>query len=230
MNYVLIGDIHSQAKNLERALWYVQKNIQDAKVIFLGDLFDSKNGYSDSYRVYELVREAELNLKATVLQSNHQDKLIRYLKGNRMELNNGLDKTISDFIRNSLSSDELFNWLIRQPYGIVFRDTFDVEFRCAHAYFSDAVHVPSYTDQYYVRALNRDHKHQFLYGLQDDKKNRIHWWDQNQESQNYIRAAGHYKIVQINYETKSIVLDSCCGDLSGVLSIYDVNSRKLHQF
>lgn len=230
MNYVLIGDIHSQAKNLESALSFIRKNIQNAKVIFLGDLFDSKNSYSDSYNVYELVREAEQNLNALVLQSNHQDKLIRYLKSNNIELNNGLDKTVSDLTNHSVSLDELFSWLIRQSFGIVFRDNLGCEFRCAHAYFSDDVNVFEYDEIYRIQALKRTQKHQFLYGLQDDKRNRIQWWERKNVRQSFVRVAGHYKTVSLNLENNSLVLDSCCGDANGVLSIYDVNSRQIHQF
>jgi hypothetical protein len=230
MNYVLIGDIHSQAKNLESALSFIRKNIEDARVIFLGDLFDTKNSYSDSHNVYELVREAEDDLNAIVLQSNHQDKLIRHLKGNNIELNNGLDKTISDLSNHSVSFDDLFRWLIRQPFGVAFRDHLNCEFRCAHAYFNEAVNIFDYKEIYQVYTLNREHKHQFLYGLQDEKRNRINWWERKNSQQSFIRVAGHYKTIYVNFRNKSLVLDSCCGDADGVLSIYDVNARKIHQF
>lgn len=230
MNYVLIGDIHSQAKNLESALSFIRKNIENARVIFLGDLFDTKNSYSESHYVYELVREAEKNLNAIVLQSNHQDKLIRHLKGSNIELNNGLDKTISDLSNHSVSFDDLFEWLIRQPFGVVFRDKLNCEYRCAHAYFNKEVTVFDYEEIYKVYALNREYKHQFLYGLQDEKRNRINWWERTNSQQSFIRVAGHYKTVYVNFRNKSLVLDSCCGDADGVLSIYDVNSRKIYQF
>lgn len=230
MNYVLIGDVHSQAKNLESALSFIRKNIKDSKVIFLGDLFDTKNSYSDSHHVYELVREAENDLNAIILQSNHQDKLIRHLKGNNIDLNNGLDKTISDLSNHSVSFEELFSWLIHQPFGVAFKDKFDCEFRCAHAYFNEEVNVSDYKEIHKVWALNRVHKHQFLYGIQDEKRNRINWWDRKVSHQSFIRVAGHYKTIYVNFRNKSIVLDSCCGDSNGVLSIYDVNSRKIHQF
>lgn len=229
MNYVLIGDVHSQAKNLKAALKFIQKEIKNSRVVFLGDLFDSKNSYSDSFGVYDLVKEAELNLNAIVLQSNHQDKLIRYLRGNQILLNNGLDTTISE-LSNHISLDDLYDWLIRQPFGIVFKDIYDVEFRCAHAYFSDEIKVPQYEEEYFIRAIKKDHKHQFLYGTQDLKRNRIEWWTQNNQEQSFIRVAGHYRNLTIDLNNKSIVLDSCCGDANGKLSIYDVNSRQLHQF
>lgn len=230
MNYVLIGDIHSQANQLNDALLYIRENIQNARVVFLGDIFDSKHNYSDSYSVYKLIREAEKEFNAITIQSNHQDKLIRYFKGNKIELNNGLDKTVQDLIQHDVSSDEMYNWLIRQSFGVVFRDRFGLEFRCAHAYFSSGVKLLDYNDYHLVRTLSLQHKHEFLYGLQDSKKKRVNWWEEDNSHNNFVRVAGHYKTVYLNLENKSLVLDSCCGDVDGLLSIYDVNSRQLHQF
>jgi len=229
MNYVLIGDIHSQAKNLENALSFIRKNISNAKVIFLGDIFDSKTKYSDSYSVYSLIREAERDLNAVILQSNHQDKLIRHLRGNKVHINTGLQRSLDELLK-ILSMDELYNWLIRHPYGIVFRDAFHNEFRCAHAYFSSEVQVYDYLESYYVRAISKEHIHQFLYGIQDSYKNRINWWDNDNKSQRFIRVAGHYRKIYTNLSNKSLVLDSCCGEDKGLLSIYDVNERRIYQF
>jgi len=230
MNYVLIGDIHSQANKLNNAILYIRQNIQNARIIFLGDIFDSKHDYSDSYSVYNLVREAEQEFNAITIQSNHQNKLIRYLRGNKVDLNNGLDKTVQDLIQHDVSSEELYNWLICQSFGVVFRDKYGLEFRCAHAYFSSDVKILDYKDFYLVKALSLLHKHEFLYGLQDSKKKRVNWWEDNNSHNNFVRVAGHYKTIYLKLENKSLILDSRCGDSDGVLSIYDVNSRTLHQF
>ena len=230
MNYVLIGDIHSQADKLYDALSFIKNNIKDSRIVFLGDIFDTKNNYSDSFSVYTLVRQAEQELNAITIQSNHQDKLIRYIRGNKVELNNGLDKTIEEFNQNNVQLMELYDWLIRQSFGIVFRDEFGIEFRCAHAYFSSEVQIQEYNEQYFVKAITRHHKHEFLYGLQDSKKNRVNWWELNNSENSFVRVSGHYKTLYTNLENKSLVLDSCCGDIKGKLSIYDVNSRAIHQF
>jgi hypothetical protein len=230
MNYVLIGDIHSQANKLKDALAFIKENIKNSRIVFLGDIFDSKHEYSNTYSVYQLVREAEADFNAITIQSNHQDKLIRFIKGNKVELNNGLDKTIEEFNQNNVSLMELFEWLIRQSFGVVFRDKFGIEFRCAHAYFSPEVQIQDYKEQYLVKAITRQQKHQFLYGLQDSKKNRVSWWNTDNSENSFVRVSGHYKTVYTNLENKSLVLDSCCGDVDGKLSIYDVNSRTIHQF
>lgn len=229
MNYVLIGDIHSQAKSLENALSFIRKNISNARVIFLGDIFDSKTKYSDSYSVYSLVREAEQDLNAVILQSNHQDKLIRYLKGNKVHIHGGLERTLNELLKK-LSISDLYSWLVRQSFGIVFRDESGLEFRCAHAYFNSEVQIQGYDEQYYVKAIGREHKHQFLYGLQDEKKNRINWWEDDNSSQSFVRVAGHYRTVYTDLSNKSLILDSNCGEDDGVLSVYNVNERKLYQF
>lgn len=230
MNYVLIGDIHSQANKLKEALSYIRKNIQNSRIIFLGDIFDSKQEYSDSCLVYKLVREAEIDLGAITIQSNHQDKFIRYYRGNNTQINNGLDKTIEDLQQQNISIEEVYQWLIRQSFGVVFRDKYGVEFRCAHAYFSSDLNIMNYEDEYLVKALSTKHKHEFLYGLQDSKKKRINWWENDNTHEKFIRVSGHYKTVYLNLDNKTLILDSCCGEIGGLLSIYDVNSRTIHQF
>jgi hypothetical protein len=230
MNHVLIGDIHSQADKLKSALTFIQNNIQDPRIVFLGDLFDSKNDYSDSYTVYKLVKEAEQNLNAITIQSNHQDKFIRFLRGNKVTINNGLNKTISDFILHNVSHEEMYAWLSRQAYGIVFRDAHGIEFRCAHAYFSSDIQVQEYETQYLVKAVSNRHKHEFLYGLQSSKESRVNWWESDNSANNFIRVAGHYQTLYTNLNNKSLVLDSCCGNTNGKLSIFNVNTRTLHQF
>lgn len=230
MNYVLIGDIHSQANRLESALNYISQNIQNPCVVFLGDIFDSRCDYSNSVEVYNLVRQAENELNAVVIQSNHQDKLIRYLKGNSVSLGNGLNHTISDFKQSNVCLNELYSWLLRQSFGIVFRDNTGLEFRCAHAYFSSEIQIQDYTNYYLVKTLNKKLKHEFLYGILDEQKSRLEWWNLNHDNQDFIRVSGHYKTVYSNLDNKSLVLDSGCGDSNGKLSIYDVNSRAIHQF
>lgn len=227
MNYVLIGDIHSQARHLEKALKYIKENISNPKVIFLGDIFDSKTKNSDSYSVYSLVKESEKDLNSIILQSNHQDKLIRFIRGNKIYIDIGLSQTISELLIH-ISFEELYEWLIKQPFGIVFKDLNGIEYRCAHAYFNSEIKIQEYKNYYLLKAVQKHHKHQLIYGLQDSKKNRISWWLNEDKKQNFIRVAGHYRTFHL--KGKSIVLDSCCGDQNGILSIYDVNSKTAHQF
>lgn len=228
-NYVLIGDVHSQSKLLEQAISYIDNNISDYFIIFLGDLFDSKNGNSNSVDVYSMVRELESNNKAVVLQSNHQDKLIRYLKGNNVSMSFGIDLSIRDFEESNVDKEELMAWLLSHPYGMVFRDSSGQEYRAAHAYFSSSLDIQEYSDEYYVRAVSKHHKSKFIYGLMRDNA-RIAWWEEYSNN-DWIRVAGHYHVVYIDHSSnKSILVDSGSGEVDGKLSIYDINSRKLVQF
>jgi hypothetical protein len=229
-NYVLIGDIHSQYLQLQSAINYIQKNIDNYHIIFLGDLFDSRTDYSNSIGVYELVRELQTQNKSTTLQSNHQDKLIRYLKGNQVYLNNGLDRTVEEFKSSSVSQEELLNWLNTFPYGIAFKDKNNLEYRCSHAYFSSKLFIPEdYLDEYRVDVVSKQTKSKCLYGVIHENK-RFEWW--NIESpHSWVRVAGHYHKIHIDLNnTKSIVLDGSCGSDDGKLYIYDVNSQQSFSF
>lgn len=229
-NYVLVGDIHSQYLQLYNAFKYIQENIQDYHIIFLGDLFDSRTDYSNSLGVYELTRELQNQNKCTILQSNHQDKLIRYLKGNQVYLNNGLDITLEEFNRSSVSKEELLEWLQSFSYGLVFKDKNNLEYRCAHAYFSSKFFVPEeYTDEFQIQVVSKQTKSKCLYGIIQDNQ-RLEWWNKD-SNHSWIRVAGHYHQVHIDLErTKSIVLDGECGNDNGKLYIYDVNSQQSHFF
>lgn len=229
-NYVLVGDIHSQYHQLLSALDFIKNNITDFYLICLGDIFDSRTKYSNSVDVYKTLRNLENNGKAIVLQSNHQDKYIRFLKGNQITPNNGLDRTIEDFSKENISTQEILNWLETFPYGIAFKDSSGLEYRCSHAYFSSKFFVPSeYKDEYLIHIVSKTTKSKCIYGpIQENI--RIQWWN-SEEDQPWIRVAGHYHKVHIDLEkTKSIILDGGCGNDEGKLYIYDVNQQQIYFF
>lgn len=229
-NYVLVGDIHSQYSSVLNAFKFIEKNIENYFIIFLGDLFDSRTEYSNSVGVYELIRHIHDKNQCTVLQSNHQDKFIRYLLGNKVQFSNGLDRTIDDFSKSNISKEEVLDWLIQFPYGVAFRDKNQLEHRCAHAYFSSKFFIPEeYENEYHISVVSKATKSKCLYGIiQDDK--RLEWWNQ-ESSHSWIRVAGHYHKVHIDLVfSKSIVLDGECGNDYGKLYIYDVNSQQHYSF
>lgn len=229
-NYVLIGDIHSQYLQLKNAVNFVQQNIQNYYIIFLGDLFDSRTEYSNSVDVYKLVRTLQRENNCTILQSNHQDKLIRYFKGNNVYLNNGMDRTLEDFKSSDISVEEVLNWLQSFSYGLAFKDKHNLEYRCSHAYFSSKFFIPKeYQDEYHVDVVSKHTKSKCLYGIVKDNQ-RVEWWNQ-ESNHSWIRVAGHYHKVHIDLQnTKSIVLDGECGNDGGKLYIYDVNSQQHYFF
>lgn len=230
MGYAIIGDVHSDFRKLKKAFDYASEH--NLKIILLGDLFDSRCDYSDSIGVYRLVRD----FGAIVLQSNHQDKLIRHLKGNNVVLNNGIDITVEEFKKSKISDDELLHWLLSLPYGIVFRDKKNLEHRCAHAYFSSKTNIPNYDHYYLVKKEDTDRKirNLMLYGPTNrgetniDNK-RVCWW-KNPRHHDYVLVSGHYHIVHI--DSHSVVIDGGCGgpEKDNFLCLYDVDNKLLKKF
>jgi len=235
-NYVLIGDVHSQSDKLISAVNWVKNNINDYYIIFLGDLFDSRNNFSDSSTVYKLVRSLEKDNKAVTIQSNHQHKLLRYYRGNNVVLSNGIDRTIADFENdNEIKSSEVYSWLENLPYGVAFRDDSGVEYRAAHAFFSNEIFVPTdYEGIYKVHQVNkkiRDYSINGLYIKRNEVTERVQWWNWDKDQNiDWIRVAGHYHIIHENIETKALILDGGCGNEGGSLVAYDVNSKTLTRF
>ncbi len=219
--YILVGDVHSQYNQLSSIItktFYVNTHY-----IFLGDLFDSRVDYSDSVNVYQSIRE--LGNRCTVIQSNHQDKLNRYIKGNAVNTD-WIHPTIADF--NNQFDDEFKSWLDSLPYGVVV-NVDDKQYRISHAYFPKSVEV-NVTDELtlvYGDSLTRTQKNLMLYGKRQQFNGvnaRVPWWDE-EEQKDWIRVAGHYHLLHIDHN--SIVLDGSCGDEDGVLYAYNLSTREL---
>ena len=229
-NYFIIGDIHSQYSQLAAAIDNIDNSCDDYHIIFLGDIFDSRTEESNSVDVYYAIKSLYEKNLCTVIQSNHQDKFIRYLKGNSVAINHGLDRTIEDFNNSTVDKAELLEWLLSFPYGVAFKDNLGLEYRCAHAYFSSKIFVPNeYEDEYLVHLASKHTKSKFIYGLTVNNS-RFFWWEEPSQLP-WIRVAGHYHKLRIDYEySKSLVLDAECGSDGGLLCVYDVNNRQNYLF
>jgi hypothetical protein len=225
----LIGDVHSQADNLERALAHVlNSGGESARVIFLGDLFDSRCATSQSAEVYGIVRSFQDAYGATVLNSNHQDKLRRYLSGSpvRVDLVPELGRTIREFEETNIDRDELLGWLESCPYGYVFNDSSGREYRCAHAYFPSWVEPDGAVVT--GEGLPRKARDLMLYGKRDhETKQRVRWWE-HESRVPWTRVSGHYHCVHLS--ERSLVLDGQCGNEGGQLPVYEVNAGRLTYF
>ena len=229
----LIGDVHSQVAPLRAAWRYCQDH--GLTPVFLGDLFDSRTDTSDSVAVYNLVREIQAETNAVVLNSNHQDKLIRVLRGNkvRLDLVPELARSIREFDESGVDRDELLAWLSDCPHGYVFRDSSGTEYRCAHAMFPSWVEIPEYGTDHRVGAVGSKAKDLMLYGPRNrETRQRVEWW-RSESERTWVRVAGHYHTVHTG--PQSLVLDSGCGGGAwvrdaGALSLWDVERRDLVAF
>jgi hypothetical protein len=227
-NFALISDVHSQAQLLKLALEYCSNH--NLTPLFLGDLFDARIENTDSVSVYHQVKDQIDNNSAICIQSNHQNKLLRYLKGNNVFIGDDLQRTLDDFKNSNISLEEVYEFLNTMPYGVVFKDKNQTEYRVAHAYFSSRIDVPEYEDfcLIYDDRLNKSTKSTMLYGpIQREEKQRIEWW-KNNRTRDYVLVSGHYHTVCIN--ENSIVLDPECGSPDGALGLYDVNNKVLKRF
>ena len=224
LNFCFIGDIHSQAFRLEKAVDFALS--KSLKIVLLGDIFDSKIEYSDSTGVLNIVDKL-VNSGHICLNSNHQDKIIRHLKGNSVLLNNGLDRTIADFERDNVDTKKVFDLLISFPYGVILKNSYGQEFRAAHAYFPNSVNEGK--TAIYRSDLNRKFRDVFIYGKTDRDQNRIKWWETVDPDQKFVRVSGHYHVVT---ETEtSLVLDSECGSTEDApLSLYIADSGVIKEF
>lgn len=234
-NYVFIGDVHSQYSNFSAAVQWVQENVPDFHIIQGGDLFDSRSEESDSLGVYNLVRS--LGNRITVLHSNHNLKLFKYLTQleNNMQNLESLMRTVNDFgfDNNEELKNEVVNWISLLPYGVVFKDQDGVEYRACHAYWFSRLLVPSnYEGLYKIFDVPSKAKGQMLYGIsrrgEDGKSERILWWEsiEHRKYETFVRVSFHYHTVSIDLKNRYMILDGSCGDVNGTLIAYDVTNKR----
>jgi hypothetical protein len=225
MNYVFIGDVHSQYSKFKAAVDWVQENIQDYHIIQGGDLFDSRCDESNSAGVYELVRSLGDNI--TVINSNHLYKMHRVMTNPGLEYRECLQRTLDDFA--NYDKNELIEWLESLPMGVVVRSN-DKEYRICHAFWNNKLYVPNeFEGIYKVFVVSSKAKGQMLYGLKKrgEDNESVRWWEEDRE-QSFVRVAFHYHTISIG--ENHLVLDGSCGDDGGVLPIYVVNSGQLLTF
>ncbi len=236
---VIIGDVHSQHQKLEAALEWIKNEYppESTQVIFLGDCWDSRLDnqeenyppYSDPLQTYLMIRNCVDNHGDILLQSNHQEKLLRYLKHNLADIkpnpvtvNYGLQYTIEQFINHLTVEEkmELHDWLAALQYHVVI-DSYDLQhdtqtsFLCSHAYFNTAANLQN---------PSKKHKQEALYGLLDDDNKRVDWWSDDNPitfygfSPNAVRVGGHYHLVHRGLNQR--VLDAGCGSTGGQLCVH----------
>ncbi len=209
-HYLFIGDVHSQAKPLSKALAYALK--QNLVPVLLGDLWDSRNGKDESLTVMRLVLEFPDSL--LLVQSNHQWSLLRFLESKK-------DTQSHDLTMGSLKGQEefLLHWLSSLPLGYVLEDDNGVEYRAAHAYFPSNLEATS--GVVYPGDVSSRVRGKMLYGPRFPGGERKVWWGSPSE-RGWVRVCGHYH--EVFQGKESLVLDGSCGDPGG--SLFGYNTRE----
>jgi protein phosphatase len=125
----LIGDVHGCLPELLSLLAQLDYQVQHVseggrmryhvthpqgrKVIFVGDLVDRG---PDSPGVLELVREMVQSGQAFAVCGNHDQKLIRYLQGKKVQLKHGIEQTIAQLEDRSKEwKEEILAFLQQLP-------------------------------------------------------------------------------------------------------------------
>ncbi|MGL5793006.1 MAG: metallophosphoesterase, partial [Waterburya sp.] len=128
----IIGDVHGCCDELEQLLqqlgyvttasqsnsdsfWYFPTYIhpQGRKAIFLGDLVDRGDRILDTLK---LVHNMLLANSALCILGNHENKLMRKLRGKNVKLNHGLEQTMAEIEtidpeQGNLVTNEINTWL-----------------------------------------------------------------------------------------------------------------------
>ncbi len=97
----IIGDVHGCCDELETLLTTLGYQLEEQtyihpdgrKAVFLGDLVDRGNRILDTLNLVQNMVAAE---SALCVPGNHDYKLLRQLKGQKVTINHGLDKTIAE--------------------------------------------------------------------------------------------------------------------------------------
>ena len=105
----IIGDVHGCLPELEkliRKLGYKKENDSyyhpdNRKLVFVGDIVDRG---PDSMGVLRLIMKLCSQNVALMVLGNHDDRLFRYLKGNKVEVKHGLETTAEEL--RSVSEEE----------------------------------------------------------------------------------------------------------------------------
>jgi len=208
--YLIIGDIHSQFAPLKKAWDYACKH--NLRPIFLGDVFDSRCENSNTVDVYRLLQYIKIHSNAVILRSNHQDKLEMFSLGIPCHQPVEMLRTADEFEAAGIELLEVNAWLQQMPYGFVFRDHENTEFRCAHAFFPSWLQIPKYIDSIEVRPTQKQVRKLMLYGPPlSDGKGRALWWRNASKKRDWVRVGGHYHTIY--QDSKSLLLDGGCGGL-----------------
>jgi diadenosine tetraphosphatase ApaH/serine/threonine PP2A family protein phosphatase len=126
--YDIIGDIHSCYEELIELIGELGYKIgvdrmsathESRKLILVGDLLD--RGWFPPL-VFNFVRSLVKNEQALIVKGNHDDKLMRWAKGNNVTLSHGLDATTEKLKRAMVSTDEIIDFISTLPYYLSLDD------------------------------------------------------------------------------------------------------------
>jgi hypothetical protein len=215
MKTIFVGDVHSNHTALYNI---IQKfNPVEYHYVLLGDYCDyrEEDGRGDYIKTITMIMDLVYKYKCVALLGNHDDKLLRWYCGSKVDMKEGFLNTIEDIDKSTLQQrDDIMLFLnsLSLTYEIIIKG---IEYQCAHAYFP-------YQNEIFARALDttagewKAYKEHCIWGvprrlnLTTNIEERVfHWNDERYRSRipkNTIKVCGHYH--QIFKDDKFIVLDA----------------------
>jgi len=211
----LIGDVHGCAGELEALLEnlgyvvehegpeslrsYSISHPQNRRLIFLGDLVDRGPRSPDVLRLVQSVVEAGTGF---CVLGNHDFKLLRWLKGNDVQLTHGLDETVLQFqLQPTGFAEGVQTFLEALPTHLVLEQG---ELVVAHAGLTEDLHNKSSGKERGFALYGDTNGERDEYGLPI----RLDW------AVHYSGAAhviyGHMAVTEALWVNKTICLDTGC--------------------
>jgi len=125
--YDIIGDIHSCFYEfidlLEKLGYEYRNNIfippKGRQLVLVGDVID--RGLYPSF-VFILIEKMKQQGYLIMIKGNHDDKLQRYSKGNKVQLLHGLDYTIKNMEESKIEKERIFKFFNSIPYFLILDD------------------------------------------------------------------------------------------------------------
>lgn len=219
---LVVSDLHGRFSKLTKI---VDEYWGKVHFLFLGDLNDSTNPKDSSLHTLSYCKVLSGKGLATVLHSNHQQKLCDVFFGQRVKCDEALRNTLEEFNRFDLAdikftsdgdidrqnSDfekskynqvgSVLRWLATRPTYARVEGVFkDRPIVAAHAYVS-----PSLEKYPYTLFGNKSVRAKAIYGPTDEGHNRLDWTE-NYES-NMIPIVGHYHKIKVCSEGNYAILD-----------------------
>ncbi|NPA52763.1 MAG: metallophosphoesterase [Aquificae bacterium] len=112
--YAVIGDVHGcyyEFKQMLSNVW--DKYGKDTLIISVGDNID-RGDYN--LKTLDLCIDLYEKGKFIEVQSNHMDKFVRWLKGNKVKISYGMQKTVNEFLTLSKNTQERYRKKIIDYY------------------------------------------------------------------------------------------------------------------
>lgn len=209
--FAVIGDVHGCLDELRELINKIWDKYPGRKLVFVGDLVDrGPNSIGSLTEVFHYIG----NGRGFCVIGNHENKFLRWLKGNKVKVANGLQKTINDLDMGTYDLKEsIIEELEEFPYYLVFDHGKVV---VSHAGIDDWM---------IGKTLTKEIKSRCIYGKvdgfqEDGYPNRLDFAAQRQITESSpLIIHGHTVVDKVEEINKVICVDTGCV-VGGELSAY----------